>query len=122
MPTTAAEHLRIEPDMCVWTVGSDVETRGIVDPLPDGCWTVDERVPGVDVLVIGTDHHDDLMGLADDILPQIGSIDLVWVIFPQRHTDLDTNAVRELADDYGWQIAETTLLDETWQAERLTQA
>lgn len=119
---SVAETLHIPVNSCVWTVGTDVETRAIVDPLPAGSWTVEERVSGVDVLVIGTDHRADLLALADDVMPQIGSIQLVWVVYPRHHSDVDYEAVREFAEEYGWAIAESTAIDETWYAVRVDQA
>lgn len=116
-----AQRLHIGTDMCVWTVGNRVEPGAVVDPLPEGTWTVDERIPGVDALVVGTDHREELLDLADDVVPLIGSIPMVWVIFPLHNSDLDANFIDQIVEEYGWQIDRSATLDDTWQAVHLTQ-
>jgi|GEM_PF-5604380 len=116
-----AQRLQIGADMCVWTVGNRVEPGAVVDPLPEGTWTVDERIPGVDALVVGTDHREELLDLADDVVPLIGSIPLVWVLYPMHNSDLDAGFINQVVEEYGWQIDDSTTLDDTWQAVHLTQ-
>src|SRR5699024_7923033 len=113
--------LQIGDDMCVWTVGTRVEPGAVVDPLPEGTWTVDERIPGVDALVEGTDHCEEMLDLGDDVVPLLGSIPLVWVLYPMNNSDLDAGFINQVMEEYGWQIDDSATLDDTWQAVHLTQ-
>src|SRR5690625_208951 len=116
-----AQRLQIGADMCVWTVGNRVEPGAVVDPLPEGTWTVDERIPGVDALVVGTDHREELLDLADDVVPLIGSMPLVWVLYPMHNSDLDAGVISQVLEQDGWRIDDSATLDDTWHAVHLTQ-
>ena len=123
---TNAEKLRISDGFVVWIIGSTVEETSLLDPLPEGAEMIearDEEEPEpVDAAVVFADDRTQLADSFDDVLPQLGSIDVVWIAFPVRDADVDEDSIQELVADYGWFAVESILLDDAWGALRIEQS
>ncbi|MRJ76541.1 DUF3052 family protein [Aeromicrobium sp. SMF47] len=122
-----AAKLRISDGFVVWVVGTSVEETTLLDPMPEGAEMVevrDEEDPeSVDAAILVADDRLVLADRFDEILPQIGSIPLVWVCYPQHDSaDIDEESIQELAADYGWYAEESVVLDDTWAALRIDQS
>jgi len=125
--TTNAEKLRIGDGFVVWIIGASVEETSLLDPLPEGAETIevrDEDEPeNVDAAILVTDDRTALTGDFDEVLPQLGSIPIVWITYPLTgHSDLDEDTLQDLIGDYGWSAVESIALDETWAAMRILQS
>ena len=123
--TTNAEKLRIGDGFVVWIIGASVEETSLLDPMPEGAETIevrDEDEPeNVDAAILITDNRAALTDDFDEVLPQLGSIPVVWIAYPIREADIDEDAIQELTADYGWYALESIVLDETWAALRIEQ-
>lgn len=143
---TNAELLGIQPNSLVWIVGDTVEETALLDPFPEGVetysdeeqeqqpeswlsdtWTGAENRPepsepdkpsGIDTAVIAVSNSQEFHMLLDDVLPRMGSVGRVWVVYPVEALPL--TIVRNGVDEYGWGTAEPIELDETWSAVELT--
>lgn len=120
---TLAEKLRISEGFVVWIIGGTVEEASILDPLPEGVELIeqrDEEFPeSVDAAIIVARGSDELGETFDDVLPQLGSIQVVWVVYAiENYEDLDETSLQELVADYGWYAVESVVLDDTWAALR----
>jgi hypothetical protein len=120
---TLAEKLRISEGFVVWIIGGTVEEASILDPLPEGVELIeqrDEEFPeSVDAAIIVARGSDELGETFDDVLPQLGSIQVVWVAYAiENYEDLDETSLQELVADYGWYAVESVVLDDTWAALR----
>ncbi|KRC66334.1 hypothetical protein ASE12_17160 [Aeromicrobium sp. Root236] len=125
--TTNAEKLRIGDGFVVWIIGASVEETSLLDPLPEGAETIevrDEDEPeNVDAAILVTDDRTALTDDFDEVLPQLGSIPIVWITYPLTgHSDLDEDTLQDLIGDYGWSAVESIALDETWAAMRILQS
>ncbi|MEV7395555.1 hypothetical protein [Aeromicrobium sp. NPDC092404] len=125
--TTNAERLRIGDGFVVWIIGASVEETSLLDPMPEGAETIevrDEDEPeNVDAAILITDNRAALTDDLDEVLPQLGSIPIVWITYPlDGHSDLGENTLQDLLDDYGWIAVESIALDETWAAMRILQS
>lgn len=125
--TTNAEKLRIGDGFVVWIIGASVEETSLLDPMPEGAETIEERdeeVPeNVDAAIMITDNRTALADDFDEVLPQLGSIPVVWITYPiNSHSDLDEDTLQDLVGDYGWMAVESIALDETWAAMRIVQS
>ena len=125
--TTNAEQLRIGDGFVVWIIGASVEETSLLDPLPEGAETIevrDEDEPeNVDAAILVTDNRTALADDFDEVLPQLGSIPIVWITYPLNgHSDLDEANLQDLIGDYGWTAVESIALDETWAAMRILQS
>ena len=124
--TTNAEKLHITDGFVVWVIGRTVEETSLLDPLPEGAETVehrDEDEPDIDAAILFVDNRAHLIDELDEVLPQLGSIPVVWISYPVGgRSDIDVEAIGELVADYGWHPVEETSLDESWSAVRLLQA
>lgn len=125
--TTNAERLRIGDGFVVWIIGASVEETSLLDPMPEGAETIevrDEDEPeNVDAAILITDNRAALTDDLDEVLPQLGSIPIVWVTYPlDGHSDLGEDTLQDLLDDYGWIAVESIALDETWAAMRILQS
>jgi hypothetical protein len=125
--TTIAETLHITEGYVVWVVGRSVEETALLDPLPEGAEVVehrDEEDPdAVDAAIVFVDDREALDDVLDDVLPQLGSIPLVWVLHPvSAHAGVDGTVIGDLTADYGWEAVEPVTLGETWAAVRLRPA
>jgi hypothetical protein len=125
--TMNADKLRITEGFVVWVVGRTVEETALLDPLPEGVEVVEERnddqPDNTDAAILFVDSRTELVDQLDEVLPQLGSIPIVWICYPSSgHFDLGEHTIIELVDDYGWQSVETAALDETWSAVRIQQA
>ena len=123
---TNAEKLRISDGFVVWIIGSTVEETSVLDPLPEGAEMIetrdeDEPEP-VDAAIVFADDRTQLADSFDDVLPQLGSIDVVWISFPVRDAGVDEDSIQELVADYGWYAVESILLDDAWAALRIEQS
>lgn len=143
---TVAERLGIAPGSLVWLTGDSVEETSLLDPLPEGVetyedslddegsswqndtWTVSRepneepeptRPVGVDTAVMAVSNPQEFHALLDDMLPRVGSVTSVWVVHPGAA--IDRTIIERGIGDYGWRIAETVLLDDTWTGLRLRQ-
>lgn len=121
-----AEKLHITDGFVIWVMGRSIEETGLLDPLPEGAEVVEERGEdehdSVDAAILFVDDRAQLISDLDDLLPQVGSIPVVWICFPpSSRSDVDTDTVSELVADYGWLPVETKSLDETWEAVRVLQ-
>ena len=124
---TNAEQLRIGDGFVVWIIGASVEETSLLDPLPEGAETIevrDEDEPeNVDAAILVTDNRTALADDFDEVLPQLGSIPIVWITYPLNgHSDLDEANLQDLIGDYGWTAVESIALDETWAAMRILQS
>src|SRR5690554_4972203 len=108
---TNADLLGIQPDSLVWIVGDSVEEMALLDPLPagvetysdeepeqpeswfDDTWTGAENRPeptepvkpsGIDTAVIAVSNSQEFHMRLDDVLPRLGSVGRVWVVYPVR--------------------------------------
>jgi hypothetical protein len=128
--TTNADKLHISDGFVVWVIGASIEEASLLDPLPEGAVTIEERhhdgeeeTERVDAAVMITDNRSTLLDEFDDVLPQLGSIPVVWIAYPLHgHTDLREDTLQELLADYGWGAIESIPLDETWAAMRIQQS
>jgi hypothetical protein len=123
---TNADKLRISDGFVVWTIGTTVEETSLLDPLPEGAEMIEARDEDdpehVDAAILFADDGTELADSFDDVLPQLGSIPVVWVAFPIRTDDIDENSIQELIADYGWYAVESILLDDAWAALRIEQS
>ena len=123
---TNAEKLRISDGFVVWVIGTTVEETSLLDPMPEGAEMIearDEEEPeSVDAAIVFADDRTQLADSFDDVLPQLGSIPVVWVAFPIRQEDIDEDSIQELIADYGWYAEESILLDDAWAALRIEQS
>ena len=124
---TNAEKLRIGDGFVVWVIGASVEETSLLDPLPESAETIearDEDEPdNVDAAILITDNRSALADDFDEVLPQLGSIPIVWITYPLNgRSDLDEATLQDLIGDYGWQAVESIALDETWAAMRILQS
>ena len=142
-----AELLGIEPGSLVWIVGDSVEETALLDPLPEGVETYQDddldqidsgfddtwtgtgrdsdspeptKPSGVDTALIAVSNTQEFHMRLDDVLPRMGSVTRVWVIFPADAVPL--TIVRNGVDEYGWVADDTIDLDETWAAVQLQQS
>jgi hypothetical protein len=125
--TTNAEKLRIGDGFVVWIIGASVEETSLLDPIPEGAETIEERdedePENVDAAIMITDNRTALADDFDEVLPQLGSIPIVWITYPREsHSDLDEETLQDLIGDYGWRAVESIALDETWAAMRILQS
>lgn len=117
--TTTADLLGISEGSRVWVVGESVEERSLLDPLPEGAETFDQYAHSLDATVLIIDDAATFTEQADEVLPRLGSVPLVWVCFPPR--DLSADEVAEVVHEFGWGATAPVQLDETWVAMRLAQ-
>ena len=125
--TTNAEKLRIGDGFVVWIIGASVEETSLLDPMPEGAEAIEERnedePDNVDAAIMITDNRTALADDFDEVLPQLGSIPIVWITYPGNgHSDLDEATLQDLIGDYGWSAVESIALDETWAAMRILQS
>ena len=122
---TNAEKLRISDGFVVWVVGTTAEETSLLDPMPEGAEMIEARDEGepepVDAAVLFADERTQLADSFDEVLPQLGSIPVVWVAFPIQDDQIDEDAIQELVADYGWYAVESILLDDRWAALRIEQ-
>lgn len=123
--TTNAEKLRISDGFVVWIIGTSVEETSVLDPMPEGAEMIEERdeeePESVDAAILFADDRTQLADSFDDVLPQLGSIPLVWIAFPIREDDIGEDSIQELTADYGWYAVQSIVLDDTWAALRIEQ-
>src|SRR5688500_17535475 len=106
---TTADLLGIEPGTLVWIVGDSIEETALLDPLPDGVETYQDEEPeqserwfddtwtgaeskdepterdkpsGIDTALIAVSNTQEFHMRLDDVLPRLGSIGRVWVLYP----------------------------------------
>ncbi|MFS0886135.1 hypothetical protein [Aeromicrobium sp. 179-A 4D2 NHS] len=142
---TNAELLGIQPHSLVWIVGDSVEETALLDPFPEGVetysdeepeqpeswlddtWTGAENRPeptdpvkpsGIDTAVIAVSNSQEFHMRLDDVLPRMGSVGRVWVVYPVEALPLPI--LRTGVDEYGWTAETPVELDETWAAVELT--
>jgi hypothetical protein len=125
--TTTAEKLRISDGFVVWIIGTSVEETSLLDPMPEGAEMIEERDEEnpdvVDAAIMFADDRTQLADSFDEVLPQLGSIPIVWIAYPSRSREgLDEDSIQELSADYGWYAVESILLDDTWAALRIQQS
>ncbi|MET0930108.1 MAG: DUF3052 family protein [Aeromicrobium sp.] len=122
---TNAQKLRISDGFVVWIIGTSVEETSVLDPMPEGAEMIEvldeEEREGVDAAIVFADDPTQLADSFDDVLPQLGSIPLVWVTYPIRGSETNEETIQELTADYGWYAVESILLDDTWAALRIEQ-
>jgi hypothetical protein len=120
-----AQKLRISDGFVVWIIGTTVEETSVLDPMPEGAEMIEEldeeQRETVDAAIVFAGDRTSLADSFDDVLPQLGSIPLVWISYPLRDADIDEDAIQELTADYGWYAVESILLDDTWAALRIEQ-
>ncbi|MCW2840011.1 MAG: hypothetical protein JWR55_1494 [Aeromicrobium sp.] len=121
-----AEKLRISDGFVVWIIGTSVEETSVLDPMPEGAEMIEvldeEETESVDAAILFAADRVGLADSFDDVLPQLGSIPLVWITYPVRDVDIDEDAIQELTADYGWYAVESILLDDAWAALRIEQS
>ena len=123
---TNAEKLRISDGFVVWIIGTSIEELSLLDPMPESSELIEQRneeePESVDSAVLFADDRTQLADSFDDVLPQLGSIDVVWIAFPLRDAGVDEDSIQELVADYGWYAEESILLDDAWAALRIEQS
>ena len=122
-----AEKLRITDGFVVWLIGRSVEETALLDPMPEGAETIELRDEdedeSIDAALLFVETRTQLIDHLDEVMPQLGSIPIVWVTYPiSGNGNLDADAIGELVADFGWHTVENAELDETWSAVRLLQA
>lgn len=144
---TTAELLGIEPGSLLWIVGDTVEETAVLDPLPEGVETYEDEEPeqvegwlddtwtgaenhpepaepvrpsGIDIAVIAVSNSQEFHMRLDDVLPRLGSVPRVWVLFPTD--ELPVSIVHTGVGEYGWGTSDPVELDETWSAVELRQS
>jgi hypothetical protein len=117
--TTIADLLGVSEGFRVWVVGDSVEETALLDPLPEGVETFDSYAHSLDAVLLLTDDLDAFAEQLDEVLPQLGSVPLVWACFPSA--ELSAELVGETVHEYGWGATAPIVLDETWAAMRLAQ-
>ncbi|MBC7631499.1 hypothetical protein [Aeromicrobium sp.] len=124
--TTNAEKLRITDGFVIWTIGRTAEETGLLDPLPEGAEAIEERDEDrperVDAALLFVGSRAELVDDLDEVMPQLGSIPIVWISYPQSHVDLNEDTIQDLIGDFGWSAVESIALDETWAAMRIRQS
>ena len=127
--TSNAEKLHISDGFVVWIIGQSVEETALLDPMPEGAETIEDRdddsgeYESIDAALLFVEDRAELVEQLDEVLPQLGSIPVVWIGYPiGERADVDAEVVQGLIADYGWHTVEGTDLDETWSAVRLQQA
>jgi hypothetical protein len=118
MDGTTADLLGISEGSRVWLVGESDE-GSLLDPLPEGVETFDEHVHSLDATIVVTDDVDAFAEQVDEVFPQLGSVPLVWVVFPP--VDVAAEDVAQVVHDYGWGATAPVMLDDAWMAMRLAQ-
>ncbi|MCL3817880.1 DUF3052 family protein [Aeromicrobium wangtongii] len=125
MDLTNAEKLRISEGFVVWIIGTSIEELSLLDPMPESATMIevrDEEEPeSVDAAVLFASDRTQLADSFDDVLPQLGSIPVVWIAHPIGEDDIDEDAIQELTADYGWYAHESVILDDAWAALRIEQ-
>ncbi|MCD9196914.1 hypothetical protein [Aeromicrobium wangtongii] len=125
MDLTNAEKLRISEGFVVWIIGTSIEELSLLDPMPESATMIevrDEEEPeSVDAAVLFASDRTSLADSFDDVLPQLGSIPVVWIAHPIGEDDIDEDAIQELTADYGWYAHESVILDDAWAALRIEQ-
>jgi hypothetical protein len=124
--TSTADKLHIGEGFVVWVIGTTVEETSLLDPMPEGAEAIevrDEDYPErVDAAIMVTDARTSLADDFDEVLPQLGSIPIVWVAYPLDQSDLDEDTLQDLLGDYGWEAVESIGLDDAWAAMRIVPA
>lgn len=127
--TSNAEKLHISDGFVVWIIGRSIEETTLLDPMPEGAETIEERhedsdeFDSVDAALLFVENRTSLVDQLDEVLPRLGSIPIVWITYPTGgSSDLAAEGIQELIADYGWHTVEGVDLDETWSALRLQQA
>jgi hypothetical protein len=125
--TSNAEKLHITDGFVVWVIGQSLEETTLLDPMPEGAETIEERDEDVrepiDAALLFVENRAELVDQLDEVLPQLGSIPIVWITYPTGgRSDVDADSIQELIADYGWHPVESADLDETWSAIRLLQS
>src|SRR3954447_7189675 len=119
--TSNAEKLHISDGFVVWIIGQSIEETTLLDPMPEGAETIEERdeddeeQDSIDAALLFVENRRELVGQLDEVLPQLGSIPVVWITYPiGGRADVDADGIRELIADYGWHTVDGVDLDETW--------
>jgi hypothetical protein len=125
--TSNAEKLRISDGFVVWIIGTSVEETSLLDPMPEGAEMIEERneedPDAVDAAIMFASDRTQLADDFDEVLPQLGSIPVVWIVHSTRGPDnIGEDSIQELTADYGWYAAESILLDDAWAALRIEQS
>lgn len=124
--TSNAEKLHITDGFVVWVIGQSIEETTLLDPMPEGAETIEERdedePDSIDAALLFVENRTELVDQLDEVLPQLGSIPIVWITYPIGRSDVNADSIQELVADYGWHTVESADLDETWSAVRLLQA
>jgi hypothetical protein len=122
---TNAEKLRISEGFVVWIIGTTIEELSLLDPMPETAELIEggrEEIPeSVDAAILFAGDRTQLADSFDDVLPQLGSIPVVWIAYPLGEVDIDEDSIQELTADYGWYAEESIILDDTWAALRIEQ-
>ena len=88
--TTNAEKLRIGDGFVVWIIGASVEETSLLDPMPEGAEMIEERdedePENVDAAIMVSDNRTALAEDFDEVLPQLGSIPIVWITYPSERS------------------------------------
>lgn len=119
MDGTTADLLGITEGSRVWVVGESDTERSLLEPLPEGAETFEEYVHSLDATLIVTDDVTSFTEQVDEVFPQLGSVPLVWVVFPPL--DVSAEEVAEVVHDYGWGATAPVVVDDAWTAMRLAQ-
>ncbi len=141
-----AELLGIGAGSRLWIVGDSVEETALLDPLPEGVDTFDDEVPeqleglfddtwtgaenrpeppepvrptGIDTAIIAVSNTQEFHMRLDDVLPRMGSVNRVWVLYPSD--DLPFTILENGVGEYGWTVTDPLALDETWSAAEIKQ-
>ncbi len=124
--TTTAEQLGIGEGYAVWLVGGSLETDSLLDPLPEGAYVVEaddgEPQGSIDAAVLAADGQDDLRRILDDALARLGSVEPVWVVYPDDgYGTMTPDDVFAILDDFGWAAYTHIQLGDAWSAMRIAQ-
>ena len=123
---TNAELLGIGEGYAVWIVGGSLETESLLDPLPEGAYVLHEIEDrelddSIDAAMLVVDDREDLRRVLDDSLARLGSVEPIWVVYPDDgYGTMTPQDVYDVLDDFAWAAYEHVRLD-AWSALRIAQ-
>ena len=121
--TPLAAKLGIKPGSRVVVVGGPVGFEAMLGALPEGA-TVKRRLSaGLDMIVFFVTARADLRPRWASLTGRLKPNGMLWVAWPKKAakvpTDMDENAVREVALPQGWVDTKVCAIDDVWSGLRL---
>lgn len=115
--------LGIKPAHVVLLVDAPKGFKTLLEPVPEGVEFLGSVKPGLDVAVVFCPSKAALLRHYDGVKAALRPTGGFWVAWPKKSsgvkTDMDENAVRDLALSTGLVDNKVCAVDETWSALRL---